>query len=322
MTAEFSLIDRYFVAHGRARDDVLLGIGDDCALLTPPAHEHLAMTVDTLVENVHFFAAANPENLGHKALAVNLSDLAAMGAMPAWATLALTLPNVDEAWLEAFCRGLFTLATCHQVQLIGGDTTGGAITTITIQASGFVPAGQALRRDGAKPGDVIYVTGTLGDAGLALQVLSGKKKVSVADHGFLQMRLEKPEPRLAQGLALRGIASAAIDVSDGLAQDLGHILSRSQVGARLNVDRLPLSQALIMNLGANSAATTALTSGDDYELCFTVAPAHIPELEAAIAAWDCRCTRIGVIEAAPGLRLIHADGATFELTQPGYHHFA
>ncbi|MCB1820929.1 MAG: thiamine-phosphate kinase, partial [Candidatus Competibacteraceae bacterium] len=227
--SEFALIDRYFAAHDVRRPDVVLGIGDDCALLVPPSGQQLAVTMDTLIADVHFFAAADPEGIGHKALAVNLSDLAAMGATPAWATLALTLPQVDEKWLDAFCRGLFTLANRHEVQLVGGDTTHGPATVITLQAHGFVPPDRALRRDGARPGDHIYVTGTPGDAGLALAAAFGKATVTDQYADYLRLRLERPEPRIAQGLTLRGIANAVIDLSDGLAQDLGHILERSQV---------------------------------------------------------------------------------------------
>ena len=319
--SEFSLIDRYFAARGPRRPDVALGIGDDCALLVPPAGEQLVVTLDTLVADVHFFAGADPEGIGHKALAVNLSDLAAMGAMPAWATLALTLPRADEDWLEQFCRGLFALADRYGVQLVGGDTTHGPVTVISLQAHGFVPPGQALRRDGAKPGDGIYVTGTPGDAGLALAAAFGKATVAAGHRDYIQARLERPEPRIAQGVALRGVASAAIDVSDGLAQDLGHILERSRLGARLEVDRLPLSPALTASLDRDAASMTALASGDDYELCFTVPPERAMQLEAVAADWECRCTRIGAITAEPALRLIRADGSPFHLERLGYDHF-
>jgi thiamine-monophosphate kinase len=319
--SEFALIDRYFAAHDVRRPDVALGIGDDCALLIPPVDQQLAVTVDTLVADVHFFATADPEGIGHKALAVNLSDLAAMGASPAWATLALTLPKVDEKWLDAFCRGLFMLADRYGVQLMGGDTTHGPVTVITIQAHGFVPPGLALRRDGARPGDHIYVTGMPGDAGLALAAAFGKVTVADKYADYLRLRLERPEPRVAQGLALRGIASAAIDISDGLAQDLGHILERSGVGAQLDVSQLPLSPALLTSLDRNAAITMALASGDDYELCFTAPLERVAQLEPSAANWDCRCTPIGVITAEPGLRLLQADGSAFRLERPGYNHF-
>ncbi|MDG4553268.1 MAG: thiamine-phosphate kinase [Candidatus Competibacter sp.] len=319
--SEFSLIERYFAAHRFRRPDVALGIGDDCALLLPPADQQLAVTADTLVAGVHFFADADPQGVGHKALAVNLSDLAAMGATPAWAMLALTLPQAREEWLAAFCQGLFTLADRHGVQLIGGDTTHGPTTIITIQVHGFVPLGQALRRDGAKPGDGLYVTGTPGDAGLALAAAFGKATVAAGHEGYIRARLERPEPRIAESLTLRGIASAAIDVSDGLAQDLGHILERSRVGARLEVERLPLSPALAASLDREAAVATALTGGDDYELCFTVPPERTLQLESSVARWICRCTRIGVVTTEPGLRLTRADGSAFDLQRLGYDHF-
>lgn len=320
-TSEFFLIDRYFANHAPNRPDVALGIGDDCALLIPPVGQQLAVTLDTLVADVHFFAAADPEGIGHKALAVNLSDLAAMGATPAWATLALTLPKADEAWLAGFCRGLFALADRHGVQLVGGDTTHGPVTVITVQAHGFTPPGLALRRDGAQPGDGVYVTGTLGDAGLALAAAFGTATIAAEHHRYIQTRLERPEPRLAQGVALRAIASAAIDVSDGLAQDLSHILERSGVGARLEVEQLPLSSALSASLDQETAVITALSGGDDYELCFTVPPEREAQLEILAKTWACRCTRIGVIEAEPGLRPVRADGSVFHLERQGYDHF-
>ena len=320
--SEFSLIARYFAAHQLQRSDVVLGIGDDCALLQPSIDQQWAVTMDTLVAGVHFLADADPEGLGHKVLAVNLSDLAAMGAAPAWITLALTLAqDCNETWLAAFCRGLFTLADRYGVQLVGGDTTHGPALVITLQAQGFVPLGQALRRDGAKPGDEIYVTGTVGDAGLALAAMFAKATVTTGHEAYIQARLERPEPRLVAGQALRGIASAAIDISDGLAQDLGHILERSRCGAQVEVEQLPLSPALRASLDQEAAMVTALTSGDDYELCFTVPPERSSQLKAIAAEWECRCTCIGVITTEPGLRLVRADGSALHLERLGYDHF-
>lgn len=319
--SEFALIARYFAGSTRSRPDVVLGIGDDGALLQPPGGQQLVVTMDTLVADVHFFAEAAPESIGHKALAVNLSDLAAMGADPAWATLALTLPTVDEAWLARFCQGWFALAERYAVQLVGGDMTHGPTLSITVQAHGWVPAGQALRRDGARPGDGVYVTGTLGDAGLALAAAQGRVALATAERAAVQRRLDWPEPRIRQGLALRGLASAAIDLSDGLAQDLGHILQRSGGGARLEMAGLPLSSVLRRQLAAEPAWTLALTGGDDYELCFTVPPERETRLRQLAAEWDCAITRIGVITAEPGLRLIRADGAPFLLARTGYDHF-
>ena len=305
----------------RQRSDVALSIGDDCALLAPAAGELLAITVDTLVSGVHFFADTDPERLGHKTLAVNLSDLAAMGAAPAWATLALTLPAVDHAWLDGFCRGLITLADAFEVQLVGGDTTRGPLT-ITLQAHGFVPADTALRRDGAQPGDRIFVTGTPGDAGLALAILAGKiKTIDTAHCSYLQQRLERPSPRIAQGLALRGLASAAIDISDGLAQDLMHILERSGVGATVFVEQLPCSQALAGCLTGDAAFAAILAGGDDYELCFTVPHTNRDRAVDAAQTWNCRCTEIGIIEADTGLRCQRSNGSLYPLQRLGYDHF-
>ncbi len=222
--SEFTLIDRYFAGRFPRRTDVVLGIGDDCALLAAPAGVCLAVTLDMLVGGVHFMADADPAGVGHKALAVNLSDLAAIGAEPAWITLGLSLPEPDERWLENFCQGLFALAAQFQVQLVGGDTTRGPLT-IAIQAHGFVPPQQALRRDGARPGDAICVTGTPGDAGLGLAIAQGRCSAPSGHAAYLRQRLERPMPRIRQGLELRGLAGAAIDISDGLAQDLGHTCS-------------------------------------------------------------------------------------------------
>jgi thiamine-monophosphate kinase len=317
--SEFSLIERFFVRRMPRRPDVALGIGDDCALLTPPSGQALAVTLDTLVAGVHFHAGADPEAIGHKALAVNLSDLAAMGAEPAWLTLALSLPALDEAWLAAFCRGMFALAERYNVQLVGGDTTRGPLT-ITMQVHGFVPVNLALRRDGARPGDIVHVTGTPGDAGLALEA-AGKNTLIPAEHqGYLRRRLDRPMPRIQQGRDLRGLASAAIDISDGLAQDLGHLLVRSRVGARLQVRQLPRSAAMAACLDEEAAVRMALSGGDDYELCFTVSPRRLTRLRELAANWDCACTEIGVIEATGGLRCRRDDGTACR-TGAGYDHF-
>ncbi len=237
--SEFDLIRDYFTDVGARRTDVDLGVGDDCALLEVPAGQQLAISIDTLAAGTHFLPDCDPESLGHKSLAVGLSDLAAMGAEPAWATLALTLPDHDPGWIAAFSRGFAALAGAHGVSLVGGDTTRGPLS-VTVQVHGLVPAGRAIRRSGAAPGDRVYVSGTLGDAGLALRrILSGEPVDPVA-----RARLERPTPRVALGLALRGVASAMIDVSDGLAADLGHILAASGVGAEIDLTALPLSAAV------------------------------------------------------------------------------
>ncbi len=311
--SEFGLIDRYF--RRPAGDDVALGVGDDAALLRPPPGELLAVTVDTLIAGRHFPVDTDPEAIGHKALAVNLSDLAAMGATPRWFLLALSLPEAEEDWLAAFARGLLALADAHGIRLVGGDTTRGPLS-ITITAMGTVPAGEALTRSGAQPGDGIYVSGTVGDAGLGLRAaLGADMPVSAEQAAEARHRLDRPEPRTALGLALRGRATACLDVSDGLAQDLGHLLTASGVGAALMLERLPLSDAL-RALPPDQARLLALTAGDDYELCFTLPPGVDP----AVLALPVPVTRIGVIVAEPGLRLT-LHGAPNPLPLQGYNHF-
>ncbi|MCB1760574.1 MAG: thiamine-phosphate kinase [Gammaproteobacteria bacterium] len=313
---EFELIERFFNAATRPREDVLLGIGDDCALLRVPAGCELAVSIDTLVSGVHFFADADPQALGHKALAVNLSDLAAMGAEPAWVTLALTLPTADELWLERFMAGFAALADRHQVQLVGGDTTRGPLC-ITVQAHGVVPQGAALRRDGARVGDRIGVTGSLGDAGLALERLCAGEPLDRS----LRARLEQPEPRLAAGIGLRPLANSAIDLSDGLLADLGHICQRSGVGARLELARLPLSEAVEKQVKMRCEWSLPLTSGDDYELCFSVPPQCCAQVEEVLAGEVGGCTWIGVIEEDQGVRCYGTDGRLSRAVQGGYQHF-
>jgi len=314
---EFDLIRRYFAERGVRRADVPLGIGDDAALLTPPPGQSLAVSVDTLHSGVHFAPDTPPADLGHKALAVNLSDLAAMGAEPAWATLALSLPAADEAWLSAFADGFFALAERHGVQLVGGDTTRGPLS-VTVQVHGFVPPALALRRRGARPGDHIFVTGSLGDAGAGLAIEQGRLALAGPPAAFLVARLHRPTPRVAAGLALRGLASAAIDISDGLSQDLGHILAASGVGAELEIEALPLSDELLAS-GIDRPWRLAASAGDDYELCFTAAA------DADLGVGDalgCAVTRIGRITAEPGLRWLDADGQACEPPPRGWDHFA
>ncbi len=318
---EFQLIDRYFT-HPPERADVVLGVGDDCALLQPPPGQLLAMTVDAMVEGVHFPLASDPAALGHKALAVSLSDLAAMGAEPAWATLVLSLPVVEEAWVAACAKGLLGLAEQHAVALVGGDTVRGP-RALTTQLHGFVPPSLALRRDAARPGDLIYVTGTLGDAGVGLAIVQGALVPGAPPaHAYLRGRLERPTPRVAHGLALRGLAHAAIDISDGLAADLGHILRRSGVGAVLEPDKLPLSAALCQAVPAPAdRLRLALTAGDDYELLFTLPEARAEALAERLAALSVGATCIGRIEAQSGLRLLTAAGPT-PYDGGGWDHFA
>lgn len=317
--SEFSLIQHYFEQLTSPREDVLLGIGDDCALLQCPADHVVAVSIDTLVEGVHFFTDVSAENLGHKSLAVGLSDLAAMGATPAWFTLALTLPEVVDDWLQGFSQGLAKLAQQHNIHLVGGDTTRGPLT-ISIQVHGFVKPDKALKRNGAKVGDMIYVTGTLGDAGAALQQKLNQwdhESLTEEDTHFLTQRLEQPSPRVELGQKLLGLASSAIDVSDGLLADLNHILEKSHVGARLDLTKLPLSPTL-SKIARDEAIPFSLTAGDDYELCFTVPP-HL----TSIMEQDFKgvCTRIGMITDDDGVYFINDSDELSELKGIGYDHF-
>lgn len=316
--SEFDLIRNYFSDLTLTRSDVELGVGDDCALLQVPAGKVLAVTIDTLVEKRHFSPGVAPADLGHKSLAVNLSDLAAMGAIPAWVTLALTLPCADETWLAEFAHGFAELAALHQVALVGGDTTRGPLS-VTVQAHGFVDPGAALRRDGAEPGDLIYVTGTLGDAGLALLVEQGLY-TRPEYLPFLRRRLARPQPRLEAGQALRGLATAAIDVSDGLSSDLGHILSASACGATLHLGQLPLSPAVREYVGETGDWNLPLAAGDDYELCLVVPQKRQDEVERIGLRLDCGLTWIGTVDRASGLRCLTDAGELVE-ADSGYDHF-
>lgn len=314
--SEFELIERIFAPLGVHRDDVVLGIGDDCALLQPSPGQLLAVSIDTLVAGVHFSPDDDPRSLGHKALAVNLSDLAASAAEPAWATLAMTLPGVDAGrldWLSAFADGFAGLARRYDLALVGGDTTRGPLS-ITVQVHGFVPAEQALRRDGARAGEGIYLSGPVGDARLALLVKGGRK-VDPVHAEAVAARLHRPEPRVELGRRLRGLASAAIDVSDGLVADLGHILERSGVGATIHLDELPLSAAVSAYLGETDDWALPLAGGDDYELCFTAPDAR----QAALRGLGCQ--QIGRLESEPGIRCLRPDGSPLNLSTAGYDHF-
>ena len=288
--------------------------------MTIPPGQELAITTDTLVAGIHFPDTTHAYDIGYKSLAVNLSDLAAMGATPAWVTLAITLPQANENWLHAFCEGFFTLANRYQVQLIGGDLTHGPLS-ITVQALGFTPKQKALLRTGAKPSDLIYVSGTLGDAGLALQGLQNNIDLNPTYQPLLLSRLNRPEPRVAIGKQLRDIAHAAIDISDGLVADLGHILEKSQVGAIIYVDQVPLSEALKHSLSPAEAITLALTAGDDYELCFIIPANKRMQLEKILSSLPCRYTCIGTITAQTGLDLRYQNGNHYHGPLHGYQHF-
>jgi thiamine-monophosphate kinase len=315
---EFELIRTFFTRQDVARPDVAAGIGDDAALLQPPAGQQLAVTSDLLVSGVHFLPDADPFSLGHKALAVNLSDLAAMGAEPAWFMLNLALPKADARWLEPFCRGMFELAREYNVQLVGGDTSRGPLT-IAIEAHGFVPPGMAMKRSGAKAGDRIYVTGTLGDAALALRHRLGGIRLPERDLEAVADRMDRPTPRVREGMMLRGIAHGAIDISDGLLADLGHILEMSRVGARINLDKIPVSPVCRAHI-PETGWDMVLASGDDYELCFTVPEANVAALEKLRPA--CGFHQIGMIEAQPGLRIVDESGRPYQPRQTGHDHFA
>jgi len=279
---EFDVIKKYFRHQPLNRPDVVLGSGDDCALLKIPDNQLLAVSIDTLISGVHFPDDLNPYEIGYKALAVNLSDLAAMGAEPAWFTCSLTLPEINEDWLSEFSHGLFDCSKKYNIQLVGGDLTRGKILSMTVSINGFVPENQALKQSGAKIGDAIYVSGKLGEA-------HAKKYYS------------RPEPKINLGLALRGKAHSAIDISDGLVGDLGHILKSSNVGASLYLDQIPL------------VSEEGLTAGDDYELCFTG-----PE---GLTIRDHEIYCIGKIEAAQGLRIFQKDGTLYHIKKSGYQHF-
>lgn len=312
---EFDLIKAYFQRPASGRG-VVLGVGDDCALLTPTPGQQLAVTTDTLVSGIHFLPDDDPRDLGHKALAVNLSDLAAMGASARWAFLNLTLPSVDEAWLAAFADGLFALADRHGVQLAGGDTTRGPLS-FGLTAMGEVPPGAALRRAGARAGDLVCVSGVPGEAGAGLAHRLGQHVLSEGLAETALARLHRPDPRLELGLALRGVATSAIDISDGLAQDLGHVLKASGVGAVLEMARLP-SSSVLEALSRSMAWRHQLSGGDDYELLFTIpsgARAQLDTLPTPV-------TVIGLIESEPGLRLRAPDGSPFILERMGHDHFA
>ncbi len=323
---EFELIRRYFQRARGANPAVALGIGDDCALLQPAPGTQLAVSSDMLVEGHHFFPDVDPETLGHKALAVNLSDLAACGARPLAFTLALSLPRADEAWLAGFARGLFALADAHDCTLMGGDTTRGPLN-ICITVFGEVPVlngrSLALLRSGGRPGDELWVSGTLGDARLALETLQGKRTLSAEALLGARQRLERPTPRVALGLALRGIATAAMDLSDGLAGDLGHLLQASGCGARLDAAVLsPLLAARDASLDEATRLGLVLGGGDDYELLFSAPVAQQNAVQAAGQAAGVALTRIGRLEAEPGLRLVDALGRPLDGRYTSYDHFA
>jgi thiamine-monophosphate kinase len=313
---EFDLIEILRERTRCERDDVVRGIGDDAALLAPPPGHELAVSIDTLVEGVHFLPGTAPVDLGWKALAVNLSDLAAMGATPAWAILSLTLPRAERSFVDGFAEGFAQLARLYEVALVGGDVTQGPLT-ISVAVHGLMPAGQGLLRSGARIGDEIHVTGHLGDAAAALQCLDRTD----ADARTLRERLERPNPRVQAGQALRGLAHAAIDISDGLLSEAHHISRASAVGVELDAEAVPQSPALRSVFDPRAAREFALVGGDAYELCFTAAPADGPRVRAALAAVDCEDFAIGRIVAGSDVRVFDAQGKVMDLAQHGWEHF-
>lgn len=315
--SEFALIDALRARMDVVRRDVALGIGDDAALLEPVAGQQLVACTDTLVAGVHFLQQTAPADLGWKSLAVNLSDLAAMGAEPAWALLALTLPQDDADFVAGFADGFAALARAHGVALVGGDTTQGPLS-ITVTALGWVPAGEGLTRSGAQAGDAVCVTGTLGDAAAALALLRDGTAVSDA----LLVRMHRPTPRVSAGLALRGRAHACIDVSDGLVADLGHVCTSSGVGAELAADALPCSAALRATFDASTRRGFGLTGGDDYELCFTAAEQQVAKIQADLGTLGVPVTRIGRIVAGAGVRVTDAHGRAVAVLHAGWEHFS
>lgn len=320
---EFDLIARHFT---RATPGAVLGVGDDCALLAPTPGMQLAVSSDMLLEGRHFSPQDSPAGLGHKSLAVNLSDLAAMGATPRWATLAIALPEANDAWLTAFARGFFRIADLYGIELVGGDTTRGALT-LSITVIGEVPPGQALRRDGAQAGDDVWVSGVIGSAAMALAYRQGRLFMEQVDAAKVLPALYLPTPRVALGIALRGIATSAIDISDGLLGDLGHILERSTVGAgpigaRLEFATLPTLPVVQAYLHEAVARDCVLAGGDDYELCFTASASKHDAVLAAAESAGVAVTRIGQITAKPGLAVIDTDGQPLPIEYIGYDHFA
>ncbi|MFT5674148.1 MAG: thiamine-monophosphate kinase [Paraglaciecola sp.] len=318
---EFSIIDDFFKNKGHQRKDVLIGIGDDCAITQVPDGQSLATTTDTLISGVHFSPETSAHAIAQKAVAVNLSDLAAMGAEPAWLNLSLSLPEIDEEWLAEFSRGLKEITDYYSIALIGGDTVQGPLV-ITITAQGFVPLDQALTRSKAMPGDFVYVTGFLGDAGLGLAIEQKQTTLSNSAHvEYLLNRLHYPSPRMLAGASLRRIATSCIDLSDGLISDLQHVLNASKCGACINIDKLPMSPAMLGSVEVERAINYALCSGDDYELLFTVSEEHKGKLDIALANSNVAVTCIGQCNGVSGKLQFHSDNQPYVFNGKGYEHF-
>lgn len=317
MLHEFEIIERFFHQPSYFSAGVVVGVGDDAAVVEIPAGFQVVTTMDTLVETIHFPVSATPDDIGYKSLAVSLSDIAAMGAIPRSALLALTLPSADEAWLSAFAAGFFSLAKQHRVDLIGGNITRGPLS-ITVVVEGLVPSNNALLRRRAMVGDLIYVTGTLGDSGLALQLLQENAKPM---DEFLVKRFYRPTPRVTAGIALRGLAHAAIDISDGFCADLEKILAASHVGAQVYAEKLPLSAPMRRHSDPKNPWHYALNAGEDYELCFTIPQEKQNQLEKIVTALDCDVHSVGEIVATPGLSILDPQGQPMTVKKKGYEHF-
>jgi thiamine-monophosphate kinase len=317
--SEFELIERFFRGCGAKRADVHVGVGDDAAILECPAGAELVAAVDTLVDGVHFPHGSPPASIGHRALAVNLSDLAAMGARPAWALLALTLPQADESWLAEFAAGMAALARAHDVALVGGDTTSGPLC-VTVQILGHVQRSCALLRSGGRPGDAVFVSGTPGDAAAGLAIEQGKLTAAGETAAYLRERFLYPTPRLALGERLRGYAGACIDVSDGLLGDAAKLARASGCGVAISHEDVPISQELKSTVGEERARELALTGGDDYELCFAVRPDHVARLLAELPPQRWGYTRIGALREAPGADVVRGS-AVMSFAHCGYDHF-
>lgn len=317
--SEFNLIDRYFKSLSKQRDDVVLGIGDDCAILSVPETKLLATSVDTLISGVHFPKDTSANDIGYKSLAVNLSDLAAMGAQPAWVSLAISLPNQDEQWLEEFAKGFAELINQYGLQLIGGDTTKGSLS-ITVQIFGFVDKQKYLRRDAAKPGDLIYVSGNIGDAGLGLK-LKLNEIPSEPDFNNCIQALNRPVPRVELGQKLLDVSQCAIDISDGLLADLGHITKESHCGAKLYLENIPLSDEVKKYYAKQIDWQSVITSGDDYELCFTIEKSRQPQLETIEKDLNIKLTCIGEITNDLEVECLTNDGKAINISEPGFNHF-
>lgn len=315
---ETQVIQLLSAQSGAKRPDVLLGIGDDGALLLPPPGQQLVQVVDALFEGVHFLPGMNGEDLAWRAFGVNISDIAAMGAEPAWATLVLSMPSAELSWVRSFARGIGECTRKFNICLVGGDTVRGPLG-VSVQITGFVPAGQALRRKGAAIGDGIYITGRPGLAAAGLASLRGEIKLGVEPSQWRQ-RFLRPEPRLRQGRDLRGVASACLDISDGLLRDLGRLLEASSVGATVMLESIPGLEELSAAVGEQRAVALALTGGDDYELCFTVPREHEERLAELAGKWSCECTRIGEITGTGGIRLVKNNRAV-PLPPAGFEHF-